>query len=256
MWAIWFQGFRKIVPDRWEFANEFFRKGERHLLNDIHRRKSLQLISGAALPSKRSLSPTNSAEEQDLSSNSSPLSIPRDANDGALSRSDESDRLKKENLLLLSELSCLRRLCSDLLLYIQKHVKGSPQDNRHINRFLQSNRRAWEKVSFAQSARSSADGDNAPQLPHQEVSRGTTSPVEENLMTNLCSRTPSIARLPLSSDTSLEEPGCHMTDCISEAFQGSSSSPPRLFGVPLQGRKKMNLGSSCEELQKKGLKLL
>ncbi|CAD6218976.1 unnamed protein product [Miscanthus lutarioriparius] len=33
-------GFRKVVPERWEFANEFFRKGEKQLFCEIHRRKT------------------------------------------------------------------------------------------------------------------------------------------------------------------------------------------------------------------------
>uniref|UniRef100_A0A7N0T9S5 HSF-type DNA-binding domain-containing protein n=1 Tax=Kalanchoe fedtschenkoi TaxID=63787 RepID=A0A7N0T9S5_KALFE len=119
-------GFRKTVPDKWEFANEHFKKGQAELLTEIRRRKAVVAAQAAGKPTGGS-SPSNSGEDLGSTSTSSPGSKNQACADEIVMQfsglSDENEKLKKDNEMLNSELARAKKQCEELVSFIARCMK-------------------------------------------------------------------------------------------------------------------------------------
>ncbi|MFS7941763.1 putative transcription factor HSF-type-DNA-binding family [Helianthus anomalus] len=133
-------GFRKIVSDRWEFANDYFRKGEKSLLREIHRRKISIAPATQPTPAVATAIPLvtmpittsslgNSSEELGGSSNSSPIATMINGQT-CTSRThllEENERLKEQNSSLRCELDHLRSMCCNVVTMMSNFIVGQPE---------------------------------------------------------------------------------------------------------------------------------
>ncbi|GJP32739.1 hypothetical protein CLOM_g17336 [Closterium sp. NIES-68] len=93
-------GFRKVAPTRWEFGNDYFKKGEFRLLCEIQRRKAFVPTISSHIPQP------------------GPSKAPEPMKD--VCAADEIERLQSENALLSSELKRMQRLYYDAISLLQQ----------------------------------------------------------------------------------------------------------------------------------------
>ncbi|WOG87364.1 hypothetical protein DCAR_0206588 [Daucus carota subsp. sativus] len=109
-------GFRKIDPDLWEFANEAFIRGQRHLLRNIRRRKA---PSQTPPPQQQMLEPC--------------VEIGQFGIDG------EVETLKRDKQVLLMEAAKLRhqqQITRAYLSSLEQRIQGTEKKQQHMMTFL------------------------------------------------------------------------------------------------------------------------
>ncbi|XP_062011920.1 heat stress transcription factor A-1-like isoform X1 [Rosa rugosa] len=119
-------GFRKVHPDRWEFANEGFLRGQKHLLKTVNRRKPVNVQShqqSAPVPAPKVKSSQVAACVEV----------------GKLGLEEEVERLKMDKNTLMQELISLRQeqqATDNQLQNVGQRVQGMEQRQQQMMSFL------------------------------------------------------------------------------------------------------------------------
>ncbi|CAA0829093.1 Heat stress transcription factor A-6b [Striga hermonthica] len=128
-------GFRKVDPDRWEFANEGFLRGQKHLLKHIRRRKHN--------PPNNPQQPITCSKQSRNSESCVEVGMY-----GSLDA--EIDRLRRDKHVLMTELVKLRQQQQNTKLHLnamEQRLRGTELKQQHTMSFLA---RVLKNPSFLQ----------------------------------------------------------------------------------------------------------
>uniref|UniRef100_A0A0D6R3L9 HSF-type DNA-binding domain-containing protein n=1 Tax=Araucaria cunninghamii TaxID=56994 RepID=A0A0D6R3L9_ARACU len=230
-------GFRKIVPDRWEFSNDFFRKGERHLLSEIHRRKGL--IQPPPPTENRTISPSNSADEQTWSSTSSPSS-PTLETLNQKNAMEENEKLKRDNVQLKTELVQMKKLCNNLLLFLSRHVDITPD---LVTSFLSNNVASAERLLMLARLKEYLEQHGGEEIskdhyPRSSLNTGLPMVNDSRLAPSSAKEGIASKRVPIVDGLCREEVGRKAFHSVKIEDDDDEKGSPKLFGVPLVSKKR------------------
>ncbi|KAF4389233.1 hypothetical protein G4B88_003046 [Cannabis sativa] len=136
-----FVGFKKVDPDRWEFANEGFLRGQKHLLKKIRRRKGAHQVPP----------PHHQYSHQPASSSSCCSNLdPPCVEVGRFGLDGEVDRLKRDKQVLMVELVKLRQQQQNTKTYLQTMEDRLKRTERKQQQMVSFLAKAMKNPEFVQ----------------------------------------------------------------------------------------------------------
>uniref|UniRef100_N1QW55 Heat stress transcription factor A-1 n=1 Tax=Aegilops tauschii TaxID=37682 RepID=N1QW55_AEGTA len=126
-------GFRKVDPDKWEFANEGFLRGQKHLLKTINRRKPSHANNQVQVPQQQ---PQQQHQQQPQLQNAP---MPSCVEVGKFGMEEEIEMLKRDKNVLMQELVRLRQqqqTTDHQLQTLGKRLHGMEQRQQQMMSFL------------------------------------------------------------------------------------------------------------------------
>ncbi|KAJ7566467.1 hypothetical protein O6H91_02G104400 [Diphasiastrum complanatum] len=242
-------GFRKIVSDRWEFSNEFFLKGNQHLLCEIVRRRTGQATS-LLLSTDQELNCTSlSAHISSLQGNIITHAEP------PFSMCDENQRLRMENFWLSSEITRMRHLYNEIINLVESHVDQSCFTATKINHpaFLLSSEAEGfpsitpiKDIDYKQSMINRENSGNGigchSHLPFSEESTSMRIGQSNSRHTQKETSSSNASSLSFLNDNVIDDCPIILTNSskMFSPWPPAEHTPktPKLFGFPLTGNKR------------------
>lgn len=195
------QGFKKVDPDRWEFANECFLGGQKHLLKTIRRRRNV-------------VQPQHVNQQQQGGGPFVEL--------GHYGTDEELERLRRDRKLLMAEIVKLKQQqqnSRERIMAMEGRIQGMDRKQQQIMSFLA---KIFRSPSFLKQYMDKYDKMSDKHIEIGQKRRLTMSPSDETL--GDCAHVAAISDQNLNQEGPVDGAELEVETLLSAAFDDGSSS--------------------------------